>query len=377
MKLKKISKDGIIITLFSAFIGVFCLLYVVLPPQRFSANEKRVLQPAPALNSKNLFNGTFGKDFEGYLSDHFAGRDFFVGLNSYYNLGIGRNGAKGIYAGKDGYLIEEPVAYDKQNTDKNIDAIAKFSEKVGIKPDLMLIPSTGYIYDDKLPPSHLEYLDGQIIDAADSALKGSVNAIDLVRPMKQNKDQTQLFYKTDHHWTSRGAYVAYTAYCEAKGMKPVPLDRFNAESAGGFYGTTYSRSALWLTGPDTIEMFRDKTDPPFKVEIPEKKLTTDSIFFKSHLSEPDKYPVFLDGNHGFVKITNPEAKGGKLLVVKDSYAHSIAQFLIENYKEVYYVDLRYYKQSVSELVKKNGIDNILILYGVSNFVSDTNVVWLK
>ncbi|MFZ5973851.1 MAG: DHHW family protein [Bacillota bacterium] len=375
--MRKISKDSVLIAFFCAFLGVFCLLYIVLPDQRFSVNEKRVLQPEPQLNSKALFSGAFGKDFEKYLSDHFAGRDFFVGLNSYYDLGIGRNGVKGVYAGKDGYLIETPVEDNRENLSKNIAAIARFSEKVGIKPGFMLVPSTGYIYGEKLPAVHNEYKDGQIIDSAESALGKNVQPIDLVRPFKENKDRIQLFYKTDHHWTSRGAYVAYRAYCAEKGLKPVPLDRFEVQSEGGFYGTTYSRSALWLSSPDTIDLFLDKTKPSFKVEIPETKTTSDSLFFMSHLKEPDKYPVFLDGNHGFEKITNENVKGGKLLLIKDSFAHAIVPFLAENYHEIYMVDLRYYKESISKLIKDNGISDILVLYGVGNFVNDTNLTWLQ
>lgn len=377
MKLKKISKDGILIAFFGAFLGIFCLLYLVLPDQRFSVNEKRVLQPEPVLNARTLFNGTFGKDFEKYLSDHFAARDFFVGLNSYYDLCIGRNGVKGVYSGKDGYLIESPVAYNKDNVDKSIRAIEGFAKKVGIKPDFMLVPSTGFIYDDKLPAVHNEYTDGTIIDQAESALYGSANSIDLIQPMKESKDTAQLFYKTDHHWTSRGAYVAYEAYCKAKGLQPVPIDRFNIQAEDGFYGTTYARSALWLSNPDTIEMYWDKTEPAFHVDIPEENKTSDSLYFQSHLNEPDKYPVFLDGNHGFVKIMNKDAKGRRLLLIKDSFAHAIVPFLAEHYSEIYMVDLRYYKESISKLVEEKHIDSILVLYGVGNFVNDTNLTWLK
>lgn len=377
MRLKKIGKDAIIIIIFGVFLGVFGLMYLVMPAQRFSVNEKRVLEPEPKLTSRSLFSGRFGADFEKYLSDQFALRDFFVGLNSYYDLCIGRNGVKGIYAGKDGYLIEAPVEYDEKNLQKNVEAIARFSGEVGIKPDFMLVPSTGFVYDDKLPAVHYPYNDDRIIASVESALGPGVDPVDLIRPLKAQKDTEQLYFKTDHHWTGRGAYAAYRAYCAEKRLKPVLMDRFNIQEEGGFYGTTYSRSALWLSSPDTIELYWDKADSHYEVEIPEAKKKSDSLFFLSHLDAPDKYPVYLDGNHGFVKIANKNVKDGKLLLIKDSYAHVFVPFLAQNYSEIYMVDPRYYKQSLIELVEENGIDSILFLYGVNNFVNDTSLVRLK
>lgn len=370
------NKDTILIVFFCVFIGVFCGLYFMLPDKTFSENEKRVLQGNPEFSGERLFNGKFGKEFENYLSDQFAGRDFFVGLNAYYDLAIGRNGVNGVYAGKDGYLIEKPVVPEGSAFADNIRAVNTFAQRTGITPDVIIVPTAGYICADKLPDVHEEYRDEELLNKAADGLT-SARDIDLVAPFMALRDGEQLYYRTDHHWTSQGAYAAYRAYCEAKGIKPVPADRFSVEQVDGFYGTTYSRSALWLKKPDTIDLFIDKSKPEIKVEIPEADIVSDSLYFEDHLNREDKYPVFLDGNHGYVKITNADAKGGKLLLIKDSYAHAMAPFLIENYSEVYMVDLRYYRQSVATLIRDEGIDNVLILYGLGNFVNDTNLRMLN
>lgn len=372
----KLNHNNVLITLFCAFIGVFCFLFFVLPKQYFSVNEKRVLEKEPQFSFSALTDGSFGKSVESYLSDHFAARNFFVGLNSYYNLAVGRNGASGIYSGQDGYLIEKPVEQCGDALDRNIAAIQNFAKKTGIKPDMMVVPSTGYVESGKLPSVHEPYNDGEILANAQKRLQGSVNYIDLAAPLKENAGKFELYYKTDHHWTSRGAYLAYQTYCANAGLTAVPLDRFVKETADGFYGTTYSRSALWLSSPDTIEMYKDPAGS-FSVEIADGNKRSDSLFFKNHLTEPDKYPVFLDGNHSLVKITNKNAKGGKLLLIKDSYAHPFAPFAAENFSEIYMVDLRYYKSSLSKLIQENSIDKVLILYGIENFVTDTNLVFLK
>ena len=92
----------------------------------------------------------------------------------------------------------------------------------------------------------------------------------------------------------------------------------------------------------------------------------------------DKYPVFLNGNHAVVTVKNNEVKNGKkLLIIKDSFAHCFATFLCENYEQITMVDLRYYRQSVSELVSNEGLNEMLVLYGTDNLASSTDVAWLQ
>ena len=106
--------------------------------------------------------------------------------------------------------------------------------------------------------------------------------------------------------------------------------------------------------------------------------TNDSFFFADHLQEMDMYPVFLDGNHSLVKVTNEDAPDKKLLVIKDSFAHCMVPFLSEHYSEIYMVDLRYFRSTpISQLIEQNDIDETLILYGLDNLINDTNVMWLK
>ena len=102
-----------------------------------------------------------------------------------------------------------------------------------------------------------------------------------------------------------------------------------------------------------------------------------SMFVYDHLKENDKYPVFIDGNHALTEITNKNAKGGTLLVIKDSFSHCMAPFLAENYSKVVLVDMRYYKLPVSEIVKTINPERVLVLYGIDNLTTDTDLVWLE
>ncbi len=369
--------------LFIAFIFGLAIWFVVNPKADYSSSEKRYLQQFPETSVDTVLSGEFSEKFETYFADHFPQRNMWVGLNSYYNLGIGLNGRNGVYNSADGYLINVPV--DKENyVRKNIRVLAEFKEKIGDVPmTVMLAPSTGYIATDKLPLIHDSYNDDTYFaETAKTLGESGVNFVDLRETFKQKyAEGVQLYYRTDHHWTTDGAYEGYVKLCEKLGVQPADKDSFAKTAYGGFYGTTYSTSGYWLTKPDSITVYdnQENTDKNITVKISEdgKDNHYGSMFFYNHIGEDDKYPVFLDGNHALTEIQNKNAKNGTIVVIKDSFSHSLAPFLAENYSKVVLVDLRYYKQSVSDLIKKENPEQVVALYGIDNLATDTDIVWLQ
>ena len=369
--------------LFIAFIFAMAIWFVVNPKSDYSSSEKRYLQQFPETSVDTVLSGEFSEKFETYFADHFPQRNMWVGLNSYYNLGIGLNGRNGVYNSADGYLINVPV--DKENyVRKNIRVLAEFKEKIGDVPmTVMLAPSTGYIATDKLPLIHDSYNDDTYFaETAKTLGESGVNFVDLRETFKQKyAEGVQLYYRTDHHWTTDGAYEGYVKLCEKLGVQPADKDSFAKTAYGGFYGTTYSTSGYWLTKPDSITVYdnQENTDKNITVKISEdgKDNHYGSMFFYNHIDEDDKYPVFLDGNHALTEIQNKNAKNGTIVVIKDSFSHSLAPFLAENYSKVVLVDLRYYKQSVSDLIKKENPEQVVALYGIDNLATDTDIVWLQ
>ncbi len=369
--------------LFVAFIFGLAIWFVVNPKADYSSLEKRYLQQFPETSVDTVLSGEFSEKFETYFADHFPQRNMWVGLNSYYNLGIGLNGRNGVYNSADGYLINVPV--DKENyVRKNIRVLAEFKEKIGDVPmTVMLAPSTGYIATDKLPLIHDSYNDDTYFaETAKTLGESGVNFVDLRETFKQKyAEGVQLYYRTDHHWTTDGAYEGYVKLCEKLGVQPADKDSFAKTAYGGFYGTTYSTSGYWLTKPDSITVYdnQENTDKNITVKISEdgKDNHYGSMFFYNHIGEDDKYPVFLDGNHALTEIQNKNAKNGTIVVIKDSFSHSLAPFLAENYSKVVLVDLRYYKQSVSDLIKKENPEQVVALYGIDNLATDTDIVWLQ
>ena len=216
---------------------------------------------------------------------------------------------------------------------------------------------------------------GNVIQQLYSMADAGVNTLDILS-VYEGMDKDSLYYRTDHHWTGLGAYTAYKTYMQSLGRDFRAEEDFSVETVGGFLGTTYSRSALWLTEDEPLELWHGSEN--LQVTNAEAEGIHTGVFYRERLKETDKYTVYLDGNHSVVRIENPAAAGkGKLLVIRDSYSNCLGAFLAESYETVVLVDLRYYKNPVSELCAQEGFDNVLVCYSLANFLTDTNLVWLK
>ncbi len=370
-------KNKILIALFCGFIGAFMLLFLILPKKGFSVNEKRALADFPKITVKSVLNGGFESDFEEYLGDRFPFREKLTALDAYFKLCTGRNGANGVYRGKDGYLINTPVKTDESAYNANLEAMREFIKKTGLETSVMIVPTTGYIMSDKLPKNHETYNDGELIEEVRKDFTADARVIDIGEAFKNSADREGLYYKTDHHWTSRGAYEAYRLFCESRGFEPMAEGDFDITSYDGFYGTTYSKSALWGEKGETLEVWRYPNNVTVEIVEGVKTEEYDNMFFDEHLSEPDMYPVFLDGNHALTRLTNPDSDGGRLLMLKDSYAHCLAPFLINHYSRIDMVDLRYYLDSVSKLCETENYDEILMVYGLSSLCESRDISILE
>lgn len=349
--------------LFCGFLITIAAGYL-LPKSEFSEMEKRYLAETPDFRRETVFSGDWSLQAEDYLTDHIPGRNLFVGINAYMELLLGRQELKDVWL-KDGKLLEAPVAMDEKAISRNMKAINSFAETLGCQVDVMVVPSAGWAAGVD------GYTDSDTLNAIYAAAGTYVSPVP-VEDIFAGKPE--LYYNTDHHWTSQGAYAGYAAYMEAVDRECKAAEEFEVTVAGGFQGSTYSRSALWLTPSESIELWHGSDE--LAVTNGETEGIHPGIFYWERLEEADKYTVFLDGNHSIVRIQNPE-KQGKLLVVRDSYSNCLGGFLAESYGEVVLIDLRYYRQPVSELVQQEGFDNILVCYSCANFLTDTNLMLLR
>lgn len=370
-----------VVLLFIGIIVVMQAAFWLLPRRSFSENEKRVLSEAPQIDAAGIADGSVFRSIESYLSDHFPGRELWVGANAYLENAEGRGATEDIVRGTDDWLFTAPVSDDRETLWDNMQAITTFAEKQSVPVTMMAVPSAGAVVSDKLPALHLPYPDADLLEEARRIAGNTLHWVDLYTDFCSAEQPERLYYRTDHHWTTEGAYRAYCLMMEALGQSSVPRDDFTVEQITDFYGTSYSKSGLWLTEPDTLELWTDSDIQAVTTVYDANRadpVTREGMFFREYLEDADKYPVFLSGNHARVHIETNADSGKRLLVIKDSYAHALAPFLAEEYSTIDLIDLRYFKQqTISSWLEENPADEILLVYGLSSLVEDKNLQWLE
>ena len=364
------------------FCGLLFVLFALLflPDKEFSETEKRALAQFPELRFETISNGKAEESIEAYVQDQMPLRNFWVGVCAYFGRMTGQNGTDGVYDAADGYLIRTPAGENARNLGSNLRTLTAFAEKANVPAYLMVVPQTGYVLDNKLPKRHAAYKDDAIFGEIAQKTDGVYTMVDLREVFRAQRDAQQVYYRTDHHWTSDGAFLAANAFLQAAGKPALDRARFAVETVDGFYGTTYSRAGLWRRPADAMELWTVK-DASLHVEITDlgKAETTrqNDVFFRGHLTEYDRYPVYLDGNHSLTHIVNDAVPDGVLLLIKDSFGNTLATELAAAYHEIWMVDLRYYRtEAVSDLLEK-GVDTLLVNYSLDDMVNDSNMLWLK
>ena len=352
--------------IFCLFIGAFGVMHIILPDRTFSPTENRNLSSLPEFSWKELVDGSYTADLETYLSDQFPMRDDWMGLKARYEYLIGKREFHNVYLCGD-TLISKIT--DSSRAEQNLLNIEKLLNLTDKPVYLGLIPSAAEIWKDKLPEGAPNYDQGAFLEQAKEL--GAI-WVDISGVLAEHADE-KIYYRTDHHWTSLGAYYGYTALMQSAGLD-VPQLGEGKTVADDFCGTLYSTSGIHWLEPDSIEYY--VFDESVTVE---NGLTGEigSLYVESKLEEKDKYSSFLGGNNPLYIIRNPNAATDKkILVVRDSYSDSMAPFLSQTYSEVHLMDLRYYRMSVAQYAEMAGVDEIFICYSVENFIKDADAVFI-
>ena len=346
------------------------LFLVILPGRTFSETENRALASLPTFSVETLMNGEWQEGIENYLKDQFVGRDVFCQLCNTTKSALGYRDFSGAYLCDDGYLCEKVTDADldgeqyKGNLDKLNDFALKYPDR---KVTVMLVPSASTVKTDGLPLFAPVYASDTMFDEAAGSLP-DCTFLDLRKPFRQQADQG-LYYRTDHHWTYKGASLAYEAYCESAGLTAVPFT--HTLVAQEFYGTLWSKTLNIGQTPDEV----------YAPDV-SSAITTDhkigTLYDTDALARKDKYTYFLGGNDGLVTVSNPTCTTGKkLLLIKDSFANAFLPYLTEHYEEIAVVDLRYYNSRLSQLIDGTDFDDILVLYSMTSFAQSGELGRLK
>jgi len=379
-------KYSIFITaLFCAFLGVFLVAGAVSPDREFSPLENRALAQMPKLElgtpeegfqDGNFFSAEFMGDFETYVTDQFPLRDAWIGMKSAAERLLGKQENNGVYFCAKDTLITRFDQPDQQRIDINVKNLNTLVENAGVPVYLTLIPGASAIWADRLPAGAPNADQKAVIDAIAQAT--TAEYFDSYQNLWDHRDE-DIYYRTDHHWTSLGAYYGYVSLMEGLGMgdQVVPLEDLTKQTVSTeFYGTAFSSSGVRWIAPDCIDIY--VPDPGVEVTswftgTPEKGV----LYAWDKLDIKDKYTFFMGGNQSLAVIKNPNVDGPKLLILRDSYTDSLAPFLTQHFSEIHLVDLRYNRSSVPQYIKQNDIDMCVMLYSASNFVTDVNFFTLS
>lgn len=389
--------------LITAFILCFSVWCLVAPKQTFSENENRALASWPVYSFTALKDGSYMSGVQTYLSDHFPLRDPFMTLKTKYEMLTGREEINDIYLAKDGYYIE---AYKTPKQQKKIitqfqklqDAITT-NAKQNVR--VMLVPTAISTYNAKLPGSApdrgvLRQVDTmneiyaalpnmQKVDAWSALQTAAAQEADNAGNAQSMADAedvgsdtaaaTGLYYHTDHHWTTHGAYVGYQAYCGATGLSPIPEADFQKTCVTtDFHGTIFSKLHDSTVPGDTITLYENPANR-LTVSYPDTGEVTDTLYNRDYLAQKDKYSMFLNNLHPLVEITNETADSDRQLVlIKDSYANSMVPFLVNHYQKIYVFDTRYYRFGPSSFINEHPeVTDVLLLYNMNTIDTDLGV----
>lgn len=356
------------------FFGILALCAVLtfcLPQRNFSDNENRTLATMPALSWDTVKDGSFQKNFTDFLSDQVPGRELWVQANTVIKRLTGRQEINGVYFGQDGYYFQQftDSSYSQSDAPQRFALIQKFGENAGVPVYLMPVPTPAAVLSEKLPADAPLY-DADAVWNQCRELTQACRFIDLRERFDAAREQ--IYYRTDHHWTAWGAYEAYLAYCGAAGLEVKPLADFGLEQVSDrFYGTLYSKVLAPNAQPDSI--FAPQALPTVQVKLDGKE-ETDSVYQPDFLEKKDKYAYFFGGNWGEVEIRTQTENGKHLLVIKDSFANSLVPYLLESYESITMIDLRYYSGSLRDLMQERGITEVLVLYEMTNLLTDIKFV---
>lgn len=388
--------------------GLFVMDLLATGNQR-SELENRSLKQRPAFSLAALLRNDYTKEYEEYINDQFVFRDNWITLKSVFESALGKTENNGVVYGEDRYIFNKLypawMAESRSNGDgfgggeqaslpvlgeaqlsRNMGFLRDFAEGYQGHITLALAPNSYGVLREKLPKFLPDLDQREVIPALYQTAPEGVDTLDLLSPLTEATKESQVYYRTDHHWTTDGAWAGYRAYCQSRGLPCATLEELAPcrREEPGFLGTYYNKSKNWGALPDTLVWYdipvEDVTiDGEHKVlQSDGKVVEVTGIYQTEKFATRDKYAAFLYGNNGLTILrtgnnkAKQEGRTSRVLLIKDSYGNCFAPFLTYSYDEVWVADLRNMTFKVSEVVAENDFDDVLILYNLDSFQEDKN-----
>ena len=366
--------DKIKIALFAGIVAIFFvigLLFFLRPS--VSDTEKRELTKFPAFTVESFASGEWTSQVSLWFSDTFPVRELMINANF---------ALQNLYGIRDEQISEEAYVkndtayqyygFDKTESDRYVKFINQFKASVG---------NNATVYD-LVAPLHYQIAPNK--DELMSMNPNADNGKDQIKYMYSNlsgiktvdafsqieaHNNEYLYYRTDHHWTARGAYYAYVAFCQTKGITPTPLSDYERLQFNGFLGTLYAdngKPADMAANPDYVEAFVPNGTNTIVVTEKSGNSTTYQIVNKQtdtwYPTAGTKYNCFIAGDNPISKIHNTQiSDGSSIVVIKESYGNAFIPFLVDSYEYIYIIDYRYWSGDLADFVITNEIKDVLFL----------------
>ena len=363
-----------------SFLVMFLILYALLiaaavtPDLKYSEAENKYLAQFPELSFKNLLYGSFEEKYGDYVSDQFPGRNTWITIKSLAETALLKTENNGVIYGSDGYLFQRFDSYSAADLMDNVQSIENFAQKASAPVTVMIVPSSYTVLSGKVP-SDAPFADQRSLleNGAEGELGSAFkncSFINVLSVLDRHSDE-YIYYRTDHHWTTDGAWYAYNVLCTHLGLEAFDTASGSAHQYDGFLGTSYSKCKKARQESDTITYY------DVSAVLTEGGKEHDTVYDYTKLSTRDKYAMFLYGNGAERQIDSAQGAGKKrsLLVIKDSFADCLIPFLTHNYESITCIDPRYYSGSFTALAAGE-YDDILVIFGFEDLAGESSILKL-
>lgn len=361
--------------IFILILFLFLIINIIVPNKEKSVQENRMLATKPKFRLSSLISGDYDEKFEAYMDDQFVGRDMWRKLKVTVDRICGSRLENGVYIGRNGQLLEQIEVADENHLAANIKAIKSFSEsqkKIPVR--MMLVPDAANVLNHSLPALAKPEDQTQMFSMVRKDLGDSVEWIDVSTELNKHKTE-KIYYKTDHHWTTLGAFYAFQAAAPSLGIEGDLSGKYVSYAVSdSFNGMLASKSGVNLGEKEQIDIYvPTEEDTDLIVDYVDEGKRSTSLYDSSKLKEKDQYTVFLGGNSSLLDIRTVSTSTKRLLLVKDSFANSFIPFLTPYYREIVVVDPRYYSGTINDLMNSYRISEVLFLYSGNTFFKDNNI----
>jgi hypothetical protein len=375
-----------IVVIFVLLLSFGAIAFWLIPDRTFSTRENRSLQTLPRFDAEKLLAGDLSVAYNDYFADQFPARDVLVTLKGALELLSGKGENNGILLGRnsqlakrlfatarvDGDAAEDSDVIDTAHLQNAAAGIRRAAENIDI-PFVVFL--TGRTVD--VAASAFPYPDGaseKMLATLRENVGQNVNYLDLVPTYRARYESGEyVYYRTDHHWTTLGAYYAYCDILRALGMENdiIPSENFQKETVSkDFLGTFAAASGFHFVKPDSIELWLLGNEDDFLVTA-DGRILENGLYNRAFLDGNDKYSIFLDGTHDVVTVTKKDGQNRPTLAIfKDSFANSVAPFLAQHFDLVLYnlSSPRTDYTDVSAYTSACNADAALVLYTLGNVI---------